>query len=52
VREGRLEPVPVRVVAVDDRQAVVVGDLQAHERVVALGTHLLKDDMRVRELAR
>jgi RND family efflux transporter MFP subunit len=52
VREGRLEPVPVRIVSVDDRQAVVVGDLQAQERVVALGTHLLKEDMRVRELAR
>jgi RND family efflux transporter MFP subunit len=52
VRDGRLEPVPVRVLALDDRQATVAGELQANERVVALGTHLLKEDMRVRELAR
>jgi RND family efflux transporter MFP subunit len=52
VREGRLEPVSVRVLAVDDRQAVVVGDLQADEHVVALGTHLLKEGMRVREQMR
>jgi RND family efflux transporter MFP subunit len=52
VRDGRLEPVPVRVLALDDRQATVAGALKAGEHVVALGTHLLKDDMRVRELAR
>ena len=52
VREGRLEPVPVHVLAVDDRHATVAGDLHANEHVVALGTHLLKEGMAVRELTR
>lgn len=52
VREGRPEPVPVDVVSVDDRSATVSAPLQAGERVVALGTHLLKDGMTVRERTR
>jgi len=52
VREGRLEPVPVAVVSVDDRIATVSAPLQAGERVVALGTHLLRDGMTVRERTR
>ncbi|TSE31275.1 Multidrug resistance protein MdtE [Tepidimonas thermarum] len=52
LRDGRLDPVAVQVRAVDDRQATVAGPLQAGERVVALGTHLLHDGMTVRELAR
>lgn len=52
VREGRLEPVPVAVVSVEDRSATVSAPLQAGERVVALGTHLLKDGMTVRERTR
>jgi RND family efflux transporter MFP subunit len=52
VREGRLEPVPVRVLALDDRHATLVGDLHANEHVVALGTHLLKEGMAVREQTR
>jgi RND family efflux transporter MFP subunit len=52
VREGRLEPVPVRVLALDDRHATVAGDLHANEHVVALGTHLLKEGMAVREQTR
>jgi multidrug efflux pump subunit AcrA (membrane-fusion protein) len=52
VSEGRPEPVPVTVVSVDERSATVSGPLQAGERVVALGTHLLKDGMTVRERSR
>lgn len=52
VREGRLIPTPVRVLAVYDRDAQVSGELAAGERVVALGTQLLREDMTVRELPR
>ena len=52
VRDGRLEAVPVRVLRVDDRHAVVAAPLQAGERVVALGTHLLQPGMAVQERAR
>ena len=52
VHEGRLTPTPVQVLAVDDREAQVSGELAAGERVVALGTQLLREDMTVRELAR
>ena len=52
VREGRLEPVPVAVVSVEDRSATVSAPLQPGERVVALGTHLLKEGMTVRERTR
>ncbi|WP_201739265.1 efflux RND transporter periplasmic adaptor subunit [Tepidimonas charontis] len=45
------QPVPVRIVAVDERMATVAGALQASDRVVALGTHLLHEGMKVRELA-
>lgn len=52
VRDGKLEAVPVRVLRVDDRHAVVAAPLQAGERVVALGTHLLQPGMTVQERAR
>jgi len=52
VREGRLEPVPVGILVVGDRTATVSGGLQPGERVVAFGTHLLKEDMAVRERTR
>ncbi len=45
------QPVPVQIVAVDDRLATVAGDLQSGDRVIALGTHLLQEGMAVRELA-
>ncbi len=51
VRDGRLEAVPVRVLRMDDRHAVVAAPLQAGERVVALGTHLLQPGMTVQERA-
>ena len=52
VRDGRPEPVAVRVRHTDDRQATVEGDLQAGDRVIALGTHLIQPGMAVRELPR
>ncbi|MFN7001588.1 MAG: efflux RND transporter periplasmic adaptor subunit, partial [Elioraea tepidiphila] len=51
VREGKLEAVPVRVLRVDDRQALVVAPLAPQDRIVALGTHLLQPGMAVRERA-
>lgn len=50
VREGRLAAVPVQVLAIDGERAQVAGPLAAGERIVALGTHLLRDGMAVREL--
>lgn len=52
LRNGRLEPVVVQIRAVDDRLATVAGGLQADDRVIALGTHLLQEGMAVRELPR
>ena len=52
VRDGRPEPVAVRVHHTDDRQATVEGGLQAGDRVIALGTHLIQPGMTVRELPR
>lgn len=52
VRDGRLQALPVRVLRVDDRHAVVAAALQTGERVVALGTHLLQEGMAVQERAR
>jgi RND family efflux transporter MFP subunit len=51
LRADRPEPVPVTIHAVDDRQATVSGALQADERVVALGAHLLHEGMTVRVAA-
>jgi RND family efflux transporter MFP subunit len=50
VREGQLAAMPVQVLAVDDRHAKVSGALAVGERVVALGTQLLREGMPVREL--
>ena len=45
-------PVPVRVLALNSETARIRGPLVAGERIVALGTHLLHEGMRVRELGR
>lgn len=50
LRNGRPEPLAVQIRAVDDRQATVAGALQAGDRVIALGTHLLQEGMTVQEL--
>ncbi|MCY1262336.1 Multidrug resistance protein MdtA [compost metagenome] len=48
--EGRVRSVPVRVLALNAEQARISGALQAGDHVVALGTHLLSENMPVREL--
>jgi len=52
VRDGRVEPVAVQVLKLDETRAQVRGPLAPNDRVVALGTHLLQPGMAVRELAR
>ncbi len=52
VQQGRVQAVPVRVLALDHEQARIRGPLQSSDRLVALGAHLLNDQMAVRELAR
>lgn len=49
IREGRLEPVPVAIEKLYDTNAQVAGDLTAGDRIVAVGTHLLREGMAVRE---
>ncbi len=49
VREGRAQAVAVQVIGVDDRSVRVVGTLQPEDRIIALGTHLLREGMEVRE---
>lgn len=49
---GQVQSVPVSILALDTDQAQVSGALRAGDHVVALGTHLLTESMRVRELAR
>jgi RND family efflux transporter MFP subunit len=50
LQDGQPQPVPVQIVAIDDRMATVAGALQPGDRLVALGAHLLKEGMQVREL--
>ncbi|MNQ23936.1 Multidrug resistance protein MdtA precursor [compost metagenome] len=50
LREGRVVPVAVSVLALDGETARIRGPLAAGDRVVALGAHLLSEDMPVREL--
>ncbi|MBI5781900.1 MAG: efflux RND transporter periplasmic adaptor subunit [Rhodocyclales bacterium] len=51
VRQGRLEAVPVDVLALENATARVRGPLEAGEHVVAFGTHVLREGMRVEERA-
>ena len=52
VEQGRVAPVAVRVLALDDHTARITGPLALNDTVVALGTHLLREGMAVRELPR
>jgi RND family efflux transporter MFP subunit len=52
VYEGRVQAVAVSVLEVSGETARIRGPLAVGERLVALGTHLLSEDMAVRELAR
>jgi len=47
VHNGQVVPVPVHVLTMDDRQARVQGQLSLEDRVVALGTHLLREGLAV-----
>lgn len=48
VRDGRTQAVPVQVLGLDERTVRVAGALAPDDRVVALGTHLLREGMAVR----
>lgn len=48
----RVNPVAVDVIAISNDRARIRGPLTTDDRIVSLGTHLLIDDMLVRELAR
>lgn len=52
VDEGRVRAVAVTVLGTDGEMARVRGPLAVGDRIVALGTHLLVEDMAVRELGR
>jgi RND family efflux transporter MFP subunit len=49
VRDGRVQAVPVQVLRMDERNAQVAGALEPDDRVVALGAHLAREGMAVRE---
>jgi len=46
---GRVQPLPVVLVAIDTETAQILADLPVDARVVAVGTHLLEPGMPVRE---
>lgn len=48
---GRVQPVPVKVLSLDDTHARITGPLAPGQHIVALGTQLLVEKMAVRELA-
>lgn len=48
--DGQVKSVPVSILSLDTDHAQVSGPLHAGDHVVALGTHLLTEDMRAREL--
>ncbi|MFN2310057.1 MAG: efflux RND transporter periplasmic adaptor subunit [Gammaproteobacteria bacterium] len=50
IEQGQVVPVAVTVLALDDRSARITGPLTTGESLVALGTHLLREGMAVREL--
>ena len=50
IKQGRVQPVPISLLALDQHSARIRAPLSASDKVVALGTHLLIDNMAVREL--
>jgi RND family efflux transporter MFP subunit len=52
VIDGRAEPVAVRLLDMNEETARIIADLPAEARIIALGTHLLKAGMPVREQQR
>lgn len=51
-KSGVVQPVAVTVLKIDGETAQVSGPLTTDDQVVALGTHLLTENMKVRELPR
>lgn len=52
VREGKVQAVPVTVLALSNEDARIRAELPENVHLVAIGTHLLVPDMAVRERAR
>ena len=52
LQEGKAQPVPVKVLAMEPESAILAAPLTVGSRVIALGTHLLAEGMAVRELPR
>jgi RND family efflux transporter MFP subunit len=50
LRDSRVTSVPVTILSLDGESARIEGALQDGDRLVALGTHLLTENMPVREL--
>lgn len=49
IKDGRVEPVAVQLISLSKEMARIRADLPVGTRIVALGTHLLKPGMSVRE---
>lgn len=49
VRDGHVQPVPVRVLSLSQEHAQIHADFAENTHLVAIGTHLLVADMNVRE---
>ena len=48
IQAGKVIPVPVSIVRIETETAQVSGPLESSEQIVAVGTHLLQEDMDVR----
>jgi hypothetical protein len=51
ISDGTAQPVTVKLVSLNAETAVIETDLALGTKVIALGTHLLKPGMAVREIA-
>jgi len=50
-KDGVVDSVPVKVNAITQEFAIIQGELQTGDKVVAVGTHLMLPNMKARELA-
>jgi hypothetical protein len=48
INDNKVSWHPVAIQHINDESAVITSDLQHHDRIVALGAHLLRDGMQVR----
>jgi hypothetical protein len=51
ITDGTAQPVAVKLVSLTAETAVIESDIVTGTKVIALGTHLLKPGMAVREIA-